>query len=118
MSARTADAVTLGDSWLGPAIKAGYLQPLQDVGNFRWWVSLQSQPSLALALASALALTLALSLALLAQSILCWLHTQPSAISALLQSSIDTLYRNAQDTILWEGKACLACHQYLVSHEH
>lgn len=34
-----ADAVTLGDSWLGPAIKAGYLQPLQDVTGYRWWVS-------------------------------------------------------------------------------
>ena len=43
-SARTADAVTLGDSWLGPAIKAGYLQPLQDVESYRWWVSLRMQP--------------------------------------------------------------------------
>ncbi|KAL3137083.1 hypothetical protein ABBQ32_006668 [Trebouxia sp. C0010 RCD-2024] len=37
ISARTADAVTLGDSWLGPAIQAGYLQPLQDVESYRWW---------------------------------------------------------------------------------
>ena len=59
MSARTADAVTLGDSWLGPAIKADYLQPLQDVDSYRWWVSLQSY----LALAQALALSLALALA-------------------------------------------------------
>lgn len=63
MSARTADAVTLGDSWLGPAIKAGYLQPLQDVDSYRWWVSLQTQPDLALALALALAPALALALA-------------------------------------------------------
>lgn len=41
-SASTADVVTIGDSWLGPAIKAGYLQPLQDVDSFRWWVSLHS----------------------------------------------------------------------------
>ena len=34
-----ADAVTLGDSWLAPAIKAGYLQPLQDAASYRWWVS-------------------------------------------------------------------------------
>ena len=47
MSARTADAVTLGDTWLGPAIKAGYLQPLQDVDSYRWWVSLQPRPCLA-----------------------------------------------------------------------
>lgn len=35
-SASRADVVTVGDSWLGPAIKAGYLQPLQDVDSFRW----------------------------------------------------------------------------------
>lgn len=39
-SASRADVVTVGDSWLGPAIKAGYLQPLQDVDSFRWWDSL------------------------------------------------------------------------------
>ncbi|DBA66493.1 TPA: hypothetical protein ACH3X2_002464 [Trebouxia sp. C0005] len=38
-TASRADVVTIGDSWLGPAIKAGYLQPLQDVDSFRWWVS-------------------------------------------------------------------------------
>ena len=36
-----ADAVTLGDSWLAPAIKAGYLQPIKDAKSYRWWVSLQ-----------------------------------------------------------------------------
>ena len=41
-----ADAVTLGDSWLGPAIKAGYLQPLQDVTGYRWWVSTAQTTSL------------------------------------------------------------------------
>lgn len=36
-SASRADVATLGDSWLGPAIRAGFLQPLQDVDSYRWW---------------------------------------------------------------------------------
>lgn len=35
-----ADAVTLGDSWLAPAVKAGYLQPIKDAKSCRWWKAL------------------------------------------------------------------------------
>ena len=38
-SAARADAVTLGDAWLAPAIKAGLLQPIPDAQNSTWWVS-------------------------------------------------------------------------------
>lgn len=79
MSARTADAVTLGDTWLGPAIKAGYLQPLQDVDSYRWWVSLQPRPCLALSL----------------------------PLSPTPGPGINRLYRNAQDiTVERQGFPC------------
>jgi len=39
-SAGTADAVTLGDAWLAPAIQAGALQPIADPERWRWWVRL------------------------------------------------------------------------------
>jgi len=38
-SAGTADAVSLGDEWLGPAIATGRLQPVPDAETARWWVS-------------------------------------------------------------------------------
>lgn len=38
-SAARADAVTLGDAWLAPAIRAGLLQPIPDAQNSTWWVS-------------------------------------------------------------------------------
>jgi hypothetical protein len=31
--------VTLGDSWLGPAIRGGLIQPIPDAESSRWWVS-------------------------------------------------------------------------------
>ncbi|KAK9817763.1 hypothetical protein WJX72_001828 [[Myrmecia] bisecta] len=37
---RTADAVTLGDAYLEPAIRAGLLQPIQDAEHYRWWDAL------------------------------------------------------------------------------
>ncbi|KAK9843320.1 hypothetical protein WJX74_010303 [Apatococcus lobatus] len=39
-SAATADAVTLGDAWLGPAIARGLLQPIPEAKVARWWSSL------------------------------------------------------------------------------
>lgn len=47
-SAGTADAVTLGDAWLAPAIQAGALQPIVDPERWRWWVGvlLSCEPSL------------------------------------------------------------------------
>lgn len=38
-SAATADAVTMGDAWLGPAIARGLLQPIPEADVARWWVS-------------------------------------------------------------------------------
>ena len=35
----TVDAVTLGDAWLQPAIAQGLIQPIVDVEQYRWWVS-------------------------------------------------------------------------------
>ncbi len=74
-SASRADVVTVGDSWLGPAIKAGYLQPLQDVDSFRWWVS--SHPY-----ASALPVCLCL------QS----LHLMPQYAAAAQEAASGTCY--------------------------
>ena len=34
----TADAVTLGDAWLAPAIQQGLLQPIPAAKTSRWWV--------------------------------------------------------------------------------
>ncbi|KAK9866488.1 hypothetical protein WJX84_005441 [Apatococcus fuscideae] len=36
-SAATADAVTLGDAWLGPAVARGLLQPIPEAAAARWW---------------------------------------------------------------------------------
>lgn len=36
-SAGAADIVTIGDAWLGPAIRAGYVQPIDGAEMFRWW---------------------------------------------------------------------------------
>ena len=41
-SAAHADAVMLGDAWLGPAIRAGLLQPIPDALASWWWVRLPS----------------------------------------------------------------------------
>lgn len=38
-AAATADAVTLGDAWLGPAIQQGLLQPIPHALSSPWWVS-------------------------------------------------------------------------------
>jgi hypothetical protein len=38
-SAAKADAVTLGDAWLAPAIQAGLIQPIPAALESRWWVS-------------------------------------------------------------------------------
>jgi hypothetical protein len=35
-----ADAVTLGDQWLAPAIRDGLLMPIPDAHRSRWWASL------------------------------------------------------------------------------
>lgn len=45
--------VTLGDSWLGPAIRANHVVPIRDAETFRWWVSL---PALTMAKAFILGL--------------------------------------------------------------
>lgn len=37
-SAAQADAVTLGDAWLAPAIQQGALQPIPTLERWRWWV--------------------------------------------------------------------------------
>lgn len=37
-SAAAADAVTLGDAWLAPAIQQGALQPVPTPERWRWWV--------------------------------------------------------------------------------
>jgi hypothetical protein len=37
-SAALADAVTLGDAWLAPAIQQGALQPIPTPERWRWWV--------------------------------------------------------------------------------
>lgn len=34
----------LGDAWLGPAIRAGLLQPIPDALDSRWWVRHPSLP--------------------------------------------------------------------------
>ncbi|EIE23974.1 periplasmic binding protein-like II, partial [Coccomyxa subellipsoidea C-169] len=39
-SAARADAVTLGDVWLGPAIRAGLIQPIPEAESNRWWGNL------------------------------------------------------------------------------
>ncbi|KAK9845493.1 hypothetical protein WJX81_007872 [Elliptochloris bilobata] len=39
-SAARADAAMLGDAWLGPAIRAGLLQPIPDALASRWWAGL------------------------------------------------------------------------------
>ncbi|CAL8462508.1 g2041 [Coccomyxa elongata] len=39
-SAARADAVSLGDAWLGPAIRAGLIQPIPDAESSRWWGNL------------------------------------------------------------------------------
>ncbi len=39
-SAASADAVTLSDTWLGPAIQAGLLRPVPRATSSRWWVRL------------------------------------------------------------------------------
>ena len=41
-SAAHADAVTMGDVWLAPAIQAGLVQPIPDVQHSAWWVSIVS----------------------------------------------------------------------------
>lgn len=109
MPARTADAVTLGDSWLGPAIKAGYLQPLQDVDSYRWWVSVQSYLALALTLAISLALALTLALACSTCSNCVGSHqrSQPCHKAAPIHST-GMLKRQ-----YWKGQACPAQHQLL-----
>ena len=33
-----ADAVTLGDAWLGHAIQQGLVQPIPDAEHSSWWV--------------------------------------------------------------------------------
>ena len=38
--ASTADAVTLSDSWLAPAIQAGLVRPVPKATSSRWWVRL------------------------------------------------------------------------------
>lgn len=35
----SADAVTMGDAWLAPAIQQGLLQPVPGATSSRWWVS-------------------------------------------------------------------------------
>ena len=39
-SAATADVVTLSDTWLAPAIRAGLLRPVPRATSSRWWVRL------------------------------------------------------------------------------
>ena len=38
-SAARADAVSLGDEWLAPAVRGGMLQPVPGAEAARWWVS-------------------------------------------------------------------------------
>ena len=44
-SAAHADAVTMGDVWLAPAIQAGLVQPIPDAQHSAWWVSGSYQAS-------------------------------------------------------------------------
>ncbi|KAK9807227.1 hypothetical protein WJX73_010860 [Symbiochloris irregularis] len=39
-SAATADAITLGDAWLAPAIRDGLIQPIPDALSSSWWKAL------------------------------------------------------------------------------
>lgn len=43
-SAAKADAVTLGDAWLAPAISRGLIQPIPDPADSAWWVRGLAQP--------------------------------------------------------------------------
>lgn len=39
-SAGVADVVTLGDTWLGPAIQRGLVRPIPGAESSRWWGAL------------------------------------------------------------------------------